>query len=122
MVSSYLPTLTYIQSNTRLGEGEFGVVHKARWHGTIVAVKVLKAENEVALGDFRTELNVLQKVHHPHCVQFLGGCTKSKPYMIVTELMAGGSMADIFKDGGKLSLRRGVEMALDCARGMVCKP
>ncbi len=50
------------------GEGEFGIVYKARWHGTIVAVKILKETGAVALGDFRTELNVLQKVHHPHTV------------------------------------------------------
>ena len=43
------------------GEGEFGVVYKARWHGSLVAVKVLKDMNAMALGDFRTELNVLQK-------------------------------------------------------------
>jgi len=34
-----------------------------------VAVKVLKETGAVALGDFRTELNVLQKVHHPHTVR-----------------------------------------------------
>ncbi len=50
------------------GEGEFGIVHKARWHGTIVAVKILKETGAVAIGDFRTELNVLQKVHHPYTV------------------------------------------------------
>jgi len=36
-----------------------------------VAVKVLKEIGTVALGDFRTELNVLQKVHHPHTVRML---------------------------------------------------
>ena len=51
-----------------LGEGEFGVVHKARWHGTIVAVKILKDTGAVAIGDFKTELNVLLKVHHTHTV------------------------------------------------------
>lgn len=34
-----------------------------------MAVKVLKETGAVALGDFRTELNVLQKVHHPHTVR-----------------------------------------------------
>jgi len=36
-----------------VGEGEFGTVHKATWHRTLVAVKVLRASDEVALGDFR---------------------------------------------------------------------
>ena len=34
----------------------------------------------------RTECHVLQKIHHPHAVQFLGACTREKPYMIVTEV------------------------------------
>jgi len=54
-----------------LGEGEFGVVHKARWHGTVVAVKILKDTGAVAIGDFKTELNVLLKVHHTHTVSEL---------------------------------------------------
>ena len=37
----------------QVGEGEFGTVHKATWHRTLVAVKVLRASGEVALGDFR---------------------------------------------------------------------
>ena len=30
-------------------------------------------------------------------MQFLGACTKKNPYMLVTELMYGGSLADCFK-------------------------
>lgn len=102
----------------KIGEGEFGIVHKARWHGTIVAVKVLKETNVVALGDFRTELNVLQKVHHPHTVQFLGAVTKQLPYMIVTEYMPGGSLSDVFKGTEFPSLWRAITLALDCAKGL----
>lgn len=41
---------------------------QGNWNGTVVAVKVLKETGAMAMGDFRTELNVLQKVHHPHTV------------------------------------------------------
>ena len=37
------------------------------------------------------------QVHHPNAVQFLGACTKQEPYILVTELMSGGSMADTFR-------------------------
>ena len=47
----------------------------------------------------RTELNMLQKIHHPHCVQFLGASTHAQPYMIVTEFLPGGSLADVFRRG-----------------------
>lgn len=66
----------------------------------------------------RTELNVLQKVHHPHCVQFFGAVTKKMPYMIITEFMGCGSLADMFRNKDFPSLRRAVQLALDCARGM----
>jgi len=44
-------------------------------------------------------MNVLQKVHHPHAVQFFGAVTKQTPYMIITEFMGCGSMADMFRWG-----------------------
>lgn len=102
----------------KLGEGEFGIVYAAIWHGTPVAVKVLKDDSNVALGDFKTELNVLMKVHHPHCVQFFGAVTKKKPYMIITELMQGGSLADMLREAEFPNMRRAVELCMHMARGM----
>jgi len=110
---------TDIEFVKKLGEGEFGEVHMGRWNGTLVAVKVLHKSDEVAMGDFRTELNVLMRTHHPHTVQFLGAVTKTMPLMIVAELMAGGSLADLLKTGLSLSRRRMLDIALDTARGMV---
>jgi hypothetical protein len=57
-------------------------------------------------------------------VQFLGACTKQTPYMLVTELMTGGSLQDAFRlMNFQMPLRRGLEIALDAARGMVrCGP
>ncbi|KAL4446296.1 hypothetical protein ABPG77_003103 [Micractinium sp. CCAP 211/92] len=102
----------------KLGEGEFGVVHKAKWYGTLVAAKILKGSNEIALGDFRGEIEILRRVHHPNAVQFLGACTKKEPYILVTELMSGGSLADAFRRPQVFPMRRAVEIALDSARGL----
>lgn len=30
------------------------------------------------------------QMHHPNLVQFLGACTRSKPYMLVLEYLPGG--------------------------------
>lgn len=38
------------------------MVHKATWYGTVVAAKILKNTSEIALGDFRAEIEVLRKV------------------------------------------------------------
>lgn len=88
---------TDLDIRQKLGEGEFGTVHLAFWHGTVVAVKILRKSDDVALGDFKTELNILMKVHHPHTVQFMGACTKQQPYMLITEFLPGGSLADLFR-------------------------
>lgn len=65
----------------------------------------------------------MQKVHFPHAVQFLGACTISQPYMIVTEFLPGGSLTDLFRrvhrgTATHPNLKRATEMALDCSRGM----
>ena len=93
-------------------------MYRATYLGSPVAVKVLKDNDAVMLGDFRTELNVLQKLHSAHCVQFFGGVTKTAPYMIVTEFMGCGSLADLFESRAALPTRRCVQLALDCARGI----
>ena len=38
------------------------MVHKAIWYGTVVAAKILKNTSDIALGDFRAEIEVLRKV------------------------------------------------------------
>jgi hypothetical protein len=54
----------------------------------------------------------------PCRLQFLGACTKQKPYIVLTELMA-CSLADAFlKTFYAPTQRRQVEVALDFARGM----
>jgi hypothetical protein len=91
----------------KLGEGEFGEVFKARYHGTYVAVKQLKSSDQIALGDFRTEMSTLRRMHHPNAVQFLGACTRAQPYLIVTELMS-CSLVTAFTLTFSLTLRRQV--------------
>lgn len=66
----------------------------------------------------------VHSVHGAHArrvvpqVQFLGAVTKQQPFMIVTEYMTGGSMADLFKGARFPNLWRAVQIALDMARGM----
>ena len=42
-------------------------------YGSLVAAKILKGSNEIALGDFRGEIEILRKVHHPYAVQVRQG-------------------------------------------------
>lgn len=51
-------------------------------------------------------------------MQFLGAVTKQTPFMIVTEFMVGGSLADLFKGQRFPQMWRSLQLALDMARGL----
>jgi serine/threonine protein kinase len=59
-----------------IGNGAMGVVYRAKWRETDVAVKRLKrsgaANREQLLADFRREVALLKQLRHPHVVLFLG--------------------------------------------------
>jgi serine/threonine protein kinase len=101
-----------------LGEGEYGTVYRARWHGAPVAVKVLKSSAAIRVEEFAAEIAMLLRIHHPNTVQFLGAVTRSEPFMIVTELMEGNSLDFALRSNLPFSLRRALEVALACARGL----
>ncbi len=44
--------------------------------------------------------------------------TKQTPFMIVTEFMVGGSLADLFKGQRFPQMWRSLQLALDMARGL----
>ena len=43
-------------------------VYKARWHGTLVAVKALISDDAVRAEDFQRECQMLEALHHAHVV------------------------------------------------------
>lgn len=73
-------------------------------HASVILATVRPAAEAGAAR--RTELNVLQKVHHPHATQFLGAVTTSQPYMLVYEFLPGGSLLDMCAYGLSLGLGR----------------
>ncbi len=68
-----------------LGNGSFGEVHRARWRGTIVAVKIANVTE--TNDEFKIDFLSLTKLHHPNIVQLLGACTDTTPYMICMEFV-----------------------------------
>ena len=61
-----------------------------------------------------SNLNLVLQVHHPHAVRFFGACTKRQPYMIVTEYLPGGSLADVFRCR-RCTILRDCPIAAPCA-------
>lgn len=87
-----------------LGGGSFGMVHRARWHGTHVAVKVLKVDQSkgsgevAALEEFQREVAMLSRLRHPNICLFMGCCMKEGQHTIVTELVGRGSLWDVLRE------------------------
>ncbi|KAL6573240.1 hypothetical protein OROHE_001699, partial [Orobanche hederae] len=107
----------------RVGAGSFGTVHRAEWHGSDVAVKVLTLQDfhEDQLKEFLREVAIMKRIRHPNVVLFMGAVTKRPHLSIVTEYLPRGSLFRLIHSpaaGETLDQRRKLRMALDVAKGI----
>jgi serine/threonine protein kinase len=104
-----------------VGKGAYGEVMKAKWRGTIVAVKrVHVGTNASSIKEIRHEIAVMSLMHHPRVTQFLGACTRSQPWLIVFEYMSGGALSTLLekRNGRLLKYKVAGRFSIDCARGL----
>eukprot|EP01103_Thecamoeba_quadrilineata_P014415 TRINITY_DN4300_c0_g1_i2.p1 TRINITY_DN4300_c0_g1~~TRINITY_DN4300_c0_g1_i2.p1 ORF type:complete len:640 (+),score=138.51 TRINITY_DN4300_c0_g1_i2:12-1931(+) len=105
----------------KLGEGSFGIVHKGKWRGVIVAVKQLKFHNlnQDVIDEFQKELALLGKLRHPNVVLLMGASTSPPNLCMVTEFLAAGSLFDmIHQRKQQFPLTTILRMALQSAQGL----
>jgi len=113
---------TELTLGEELGSGQFGVVRKGKWKGTIdVAVKMMK-EGTMSEDDFIEEAKVMTKLQHTNLVQLYGVCSKNvRPIFIITEYMKHGSLLSFLRRL-KTSLYNDhctlLDIALQVCRGM----
>ena len=103
-----------ISIGKKLGSGSFGEVFKATWFEKQVAVKILFKQNlaEDSLDSFKREVEIMSKLRHPNVLLFIGACLELGNLMIVTELMARGSLSSLLGDGSnELSFKRKMKIA-----------
>ncbi|PRP78052.1 DNA-directed RNA polymerase subunit beta, partial [Planoprotostelium fungivorum] len=84
-----------IKGMQMIGSGAFGVVYKAKWRETQVAVKQIRAEyvTQAQVEDFLREARIFEGLKaHPNIVMFIGMTFPPQPLSIVTEYCAGGSL------------------------------
>lgn len=72
----------------KIGDGRFGTVHRAQWHGA-VAIKILK-EDYLDNEAFKVEVATFKKTRHENVVLFMGACIV--PQAIVTSLCKGNTL------------------------------
>jgi serine/threonine-protein kinase len=105
---------------TELGRGAMGVVYKAEDTnlGRLVAVKYLFSDKGAARERFRREARLEGMLSHPNIVPvYHYGEYDGVPF-IVTELMTGGSLADLVHKKKRVPWRQAVTLARDIARAL----
>ncbi len=72
---------------SKIGEGSFGIVYKARWRDEEVAVKTLKQADDARRQAFIREASLMITIKpHKNIVKLYGICHfKNQPLAIVTE-------------------------------------
>ncbi|KAM7361644.1 kinase suppressor of ras [Cochliomyia hominivorax] len=83
-----------LQMLEKIGQGRFGTVHRALWHGS-VAVKLLKEDyldDEDMLEAFKSEVANFKKTRHENLVLFMGACMNPPYLAIVTSLCKGNTL------------------------------
>ncbi|EKX51315.1 hypothetical protein GUITHDRAFT_66208, partial [Guillardia theta CCMP2712] len=108
-----------------LGYGAFGLVVKANYRGTSVAVKRVlpassKGKRDSAFDDFIEEMRTLSKLRHPCIVTLMGAVVaKEQEPLLVMELMVFGSLYDlIHNETARLEGELVVPILNDVAQGV----
>jgi mitogen-activated protein kinase kinase kinase 11 len=82
-----------IKFQKRLGQGASATTYLGKWTGQNVAVKVASI-TEFGLEGWRTEVNALQRLHHPNIIRLMGSIYNENPqtHCLVLEYCNGGDL------------------------------
>jgi len=99
----------------KIGEGAFGVVWRAEWKFSSVAVKVIPSNGKD--DEFFREAGIMKSIkHHANVVTFIGVC--SDPLAIVTEYMVGGSLRSLLRSATPIEYPLKLKIMKDMSAGM----
>ncbi|XP_047324280.1 leucine-rich repeat receptor protein kinase HPCA1-like [Impatiens glandulifera] len=104
-----------------IGTGGYGKVYRGTLpDGKMVAIKrAMKGSMQGAV-EFKSEIELLSRVHHKNVVSLVGFCFDQSEQMLVYEYIANGPLKDSLtgKSGFKLDWMRRLRIALGAARGL----
>ncbi|KAH0457432.1 hypothetical protein IEQ34_012747 [Dendrobium chrysotoxum] len=113
-------TNNFAEAN-EIGCGGYGKVYKGFLSsGELVAIKRAQQGSMQGGHEFKTEIELLSRVHHKNLVGLVGFCFEQGEQMLVYEYIPNGTLREslIGKDGIQLDWPRRLQVALGSARGL----
>ncbi|KAL3506931.1 hypothetical protein ACH5RR_032313 [Cinchona calisaya] len=107
--------------NNEIGSGGYGKVYRGMLpSGQVVAIKRAQQGSMQGGLEFKTEIELLSRVHHKNLVGLVGFCFEQGEQMLVYEFMPNGTLRESLsgKSGIYLDWKRRLRVALGSARGL----
>ncbi|KAI3470385.1 hypothetical protein Pfo_027048 [Paulownia fortunei] len=113
-------TNNFSESN-QIGSGGYGKVYRGVLSsGQVVAIKRAQQGSVQGGLEFKTEIELLSRVHHKNLVGLVGFCFEQGEQMLVYEFMANGTLRESLsgRSGVHLDWKRRIRIVLGSARGL----
>ncbi|KAJ9185502.1 hypothetical protein P3X46_005132 [Hevea brasiliensis] len=113
-------TNNFSESN-EIGSGGYGKVYRGMLsEGQVVAIKRAQQGSMQGGLEFKTEIELLSRLHHKNLVGLVGFCFEQGEQMLVYEFMANGTLRESLsgRSGIHLDWKRRLRIALCSARGL----
>ncbi|KQK07664.1 probable leucine-rich repeat receptor-like protein kinase At5g49770 [Brachypodium distachyon] len=104
-----------------IGAGGYGTVYRGKlMDGQLIAIKRSKKGSMQGGLEFKTEIELLSRVHHKNLVGLVGFCFEKGERMLVYEFISNGTLSEALYGikGVQLDWSRRLKIALDSARGL----
>ncbi|KAL1556872.1 leucine-rich repeat receptor protein kinase HPCA1-like isoform X3 [Salvia divinorum] len=116
-------------TSNEIGSGGYGKVYRGTLvNGQLVAIKRAQQGSTQGALEFKTEIELLSRVHHKNVVALVGFCFDKGEQMLVYEYITNGTLKDSLtgKTGIRLDWSRRLRIALETGRAdfglSKCKP
>ncbi|CAI0438449.1 unnamed protein product [Linum tenue] len=104
-----------------IGSGGYGKVYRGVLPtGHLLAIKRAQRESMQGGHEFKTEIELLSRVHHKNVVSLVGFCFEQGEQMLIYEYVPNGTLGDALsgKSGISMEWTRRLKVALGAARGL----
>ncbi|KVI01669.1 Concanavalin A-like lectin/glucanase, subgroup, partial [Cynara cardunculus var. scolymus] len=104
-----------------IGAGGYGMVYRGSLpNGQLIAIKRAQQGSTQGGLEFKTEIELLSRVHHKNVVGLIGFCFDQGEQMLVYEYIVNGTLKDslLGRSGIRLDWMRRLKIALGAARGL----